>query len=145
MSEGAYEAGILPSLREDSAEFWKYAQIREFRLQQCSSCRAFRWPPAPLCYACWSFESTWVEGRGIGTLVSWVTYRRQYFDQLKPPYTVGLIELPEGPRYPSLLVGDVPDHGWASGVAMRVSFRPVEDDAGNRLYLPAFEAASARE
>ncbi|HEX9494426.1 MAG TPA: OB-fold domain-containing protein [Candidatus Limnocylindria bacterium] len=140
---GAYETGILPALREDSREFWKYAQMHELRVQRCSSCRAFRWPPAPVCYVCRSFASHWVKTSGDGSLVSWVTYRRQYFVEFKPPYSVGLIELTEGPRYPSLLVGAVPDGGWRSGMRMRVTFRAVQDRGGDRMLLPVFEAARA--
>jgi uncharacterized OB-fold protein len=133
--------GILPAIREESAEFWEYAQVREFRLQRCVSCEAFRWPPGPLCYACWAFESDWVRTQGTGRLVSWVTFHRQYLAEFAPPYTVGLIELAEGPRYSSLIVGDAPRNGWRYGTSMRLTFRAVEDTTGSRLTLPVFEAA----
>ena len=29
--------------------FWAYTQKKEFRLQQCSECHKFRWPPGPSC------------------------------------------------------------------------------------------------
>src|SRR5258708_39338185 len=117
--------------------------MREPRVQRFSSFRAFRRPPAPVCYVGRSFAPHWVKPSGDGSLVSWVTYRRQYFVESKPPYSVGLIELTEGPRYPSLLVCAVPDSGWRSGMRMRVTFRAVQDRGGDRMLLPVFEASRA--
>jgi Rubredoxin-like zinc ribbon domain (DUF35_N) len=48
--------------------FWAYTQNKEFRLQQCSECHKFRWPPGPSCDNCLSDQYEWalMQGRGTG-------------------------------------------------------------------------------
>jgi uncharacterized OB-fold protein len=128
--------GPLPSIRVESAAFWSYAQAREFRAQRCSSCGRVRWPASPVCFDCLGFEATWVPLTDHGILRSWVTYRRTYLPEFEAPYSVGLVELPESVRYPSLLVGDGP---WEYEQPLSLTFIEVEDRGGERMLLPAFE------
>jgi uncharacterized OB-fold protein len=128
--------GIVPAIRLESAEFWSYAQAREFRAQRCTCCGRYRWPPSPICFHCWSFEAVWEPLGARGNLRSWVTYHRLYLPEFEPPYTVGLVELPEGVRYPSLLLGNGP---WRYEQPVWLTFVEAEDQSGERLLLPAFE------
>jgi uncharacterized protein len=129
--------GLLPTIRVESAAFWAHAQAREFRAQRCSACGRFRWPVSPVCFECFSFDATWEPLGGRGILRSWITYRRSYLPEFEAPYSVGLVELPEGVRYPSLLLGDGP---WKYEQPLLLTFIEVEDRSGERMLLPAFEA-----
>jgi uncharacterized OB-fold protein len=133
--------GIRPAIRVESAEFWRFVQEREFRAQRCANCAVFRWPPAPICFRCWSFDSTWEPLSREGLLRSWVTFHREYFPEFPIPYTVGLVELPEGIRYPSLLRGREANQCWRYEETVSLAFADVETMAGERMLLPLFEAA----
>jgi uncharacterized OB-fold protein len=131
--------GILPSINSDSEEFWDGIQQEELRLQQCGSCLKFRWPPSPQCFSCRSFVVQWVRSTGSGLLRSWVTYRRQYFPEFAIPYSVGLVELSEGPRYPSRLV-DIEPGALRYQMRLGVDFPYVEDAGGRRMRVPVFRS-----
>jgi uncharacterized OB-fold protein len=134
--------GIHPAVTSDSGEFWEFAQRGEFRCQRCIQCQRFRWPSSPACFHCLSFDAEWKLMAGTGTLQSWVTYRRQYFTEFPPPYVVGLVELPEGPRYPSLIVGIDPD-SVQYGMRLLVAFVDVENELGETILIPMFQADTA--
>jgi len=40
-------------------QFWTFTLSRELRLQQCSACGKFRWPPGPTCDRCLSDDFAW--------------------------------------------------------------------------------------
>src|SRR5262249_19228789 len=104
------------------------------------SCTKFRWPPSPRCPFCWSPETEWTELLGAAILRSWVTYRRQYFPEFPVPYSVGLIEFEEGPRYQSLLVNCVAEE-LVYEMPMALTFRLVRSsaDPSAAMLLPMFE------
>lgn len=102
-----------PVVGADSRPFWDFAQARELRMQRCAACSYLRWPPGPVCPRCWSPDAEWEELSGRGVLQSWVVYRRQYDEAFPVPFTVGLVELDEGPRMEALLTGLEPhDARW---------------------------------
>ena len=123
-----------PSLSD--APFWEYARRRELRLQRCSNCRAWRFPPAPVCDQCLSPEAEWAPLSGRGTIYSWIVFHRQYFPALPPPYNVASIELAEGPLFIGNVI-NVPDDAITIGLPVRVAWREVAPD----LVLPVFEPA----
>jgi uncharacterized OB-fold protein len=81
----------------DDTTFWAHVAEGELRLQRCDSCGRLRYPPAPCCPACLCEDAEWAQVAGLGTLLSWVTMRRQYFPTLPTPYVVGAVQLDEGP------------------------------------------------
>ena len=93
---------------EVNRPFWDGTEHHELRYQACPSC-GHRWLPARTeCPRCLATTATWEPSDGTGTLVSWVTYRRAYHPAFEKdlPYTVGIIELTEGPRLAARLLGD---------------------------------------
>ncbi|MCZ7534489.1 MAG: OB-fold domain-containing protein [Acidimicrobiia bacterium] len=63
MSDGI----LLPVVDEDGAPFWEGTRLGELRMQRCSECARFRFPPRPMCPWCRSTASEWpaLSGRGI--------------------------------------------------------------------------------
>src|SRR5262249_44786239 len=94
-------AMMRPRRRLDpyAEQFWEFTTHKEFRLQQCSDCEQFRWPPAPVCDRCLSEAFEWMPATGRGMLLSWVIFRRQYFHEYPSGHHAGLIELDEGPLF----------------------------------------------
>jgi len=108
-----------PTIGVDSAPFWEYVARRELRVQRCTGCGALRLPPGPVCRRCWSDDHVWIPVSGRGVLHSWVTFHRQYHPAFPVPYTIGLVELAEGPRIEAPIVETNPkDLAWRRAVEL---------------------------
>ncbi len=75
--------------------------------QRCSVCANAWLPPRDECPRCLADQWSWEQASGRATVVSWVVYHTAYhpFFADKLPYTVAVVELQEGPRLISNLVG----------------------------------------
>lgn len=95
-----------PEPTELSRPYWD--GLREGRLlfQRCGCGHA--WLPARRhCPACLKPEPAWEPASGVGTLLSWVVYHTAYHPAFadRLPYNVALVELDEGPRLLTNIVG----------------------------------------
>jgi uncharacterized OB-fold protein len=96
---------LRPAISRDTAFFWEGAAQRRLLIQRCAECGALRHPPAPSCSQCHSFEWDTVEAGGRGFLYSFtVQYHPPPAGWTIPPI-VGVIELVEGIRLISNVVG----------------------------------------
>jgi uncharacterized OB-fold protein len=82
-------------------------------------------------------ESEWVPVSGEGTIYSWVTYAEAPDPAFESPHTVVLVQLAEGPRVVSNVVGIAPEE-LEVGLPVRVVFEDVDD----ALSLFKFERAA---
>jgi uncharacterized OB-fold protein len=102
---------FLPEPTEISKPFWDYCRKHELRMQFCGKCSNWIWYPRASCPECGSREGLeWKKLSGKGEVYSF-TIIRQVIDnspafQKDIPFTIGLIELEEGPRIYSNLKGD---------------------------------------
>ncbi len=119
--------------------FWEFTGQQELRLQQCGDCGRFRWPPGPICDGCLSEDYAWAEVSGRGTLLTWVTYRRQYFPQYPAPHTVLMVELDEGPLFVTQPL-DLETDALRDGLTMELDWLDGEDRHGE-YGLPVFRPA----
>ncbi|MEU8413487.1 OB-fold domain-containing protein [Amycolatopsis japonica] len=82
-----------------SGPFFDAAARDELLIKHCDRCARASAPDAAVCTGCGGTELSWVRAAGTATLVSWtVVHRapnRAYTDLV--PYTVGIVELTEGP------------------------------------------------
>src|SRR5262249_5772623 len=67
---------------------WEAISARAMRLQRCSACGTFRYPPGPSCQACLSPAHDWTPVSGKGEIVSWAIFHRKYLPDYPPPYNV---------------------------------------------------------
>ncbi|MGO8797994.1 MAG: Zn-ribbon domain-containing OB-fold protein [Roseiarcus sp.] len=97
-----------PTITALSAPFWKAAQEGRLVLQRCESCGRPVFYPRGHCPHCWGRELTWREASGRGRLKSHSTVHRPGHPGWLPiaPFTVGLIELEEGPTMLSFILED---------------------------------------
>ncbi|MET8447432.1 bifunctional MaoC family dehydratase N-terminal/OB-fold nucleic acid binding domain-containing protein [Streptomyces sp. NPDC005209] len=130
-----------PVVNRDNAGFWEGVSRRQLLIQRCADCGTLRHPWLPGCNACGCLEWDTVEASGEGTVHSYVVMHHPPFPAFDPPYAVGLIELAEGVRMVSNVVG-VPYDKVRIGLPVRVEFRRYEDGAegadGDGLVLPVF-------
>ena len=124
-----------------AAQFWHFTLDKELRLQACSDCGKYRWPPGPTCGVCLSEDFNWAPVSGRGRLISWTTFHREYFPEYPPPHTVIVVELDEGPLFVS-----TPAHSevaeLAEGMLLQLAWLPAEDPLG-AYNLPVFRPAGS--
>jgi uncharacterized OB-fold protein len=90
-----------------TAPFWEAARRNELTVQQCGACGAHQFYPRPFCLSCDRDDALeWVSAAGTGTVYSVVTVHMKVLEELEPPYQVAIVELTEGPRLTSNIVGD---------------------------------------
>lgn len=134
-------SGDLPApiVNADSAPYWEGARDNKLLLQRCSDCGTLRFFPRYLCTECGSDNTGWVEAAGRGTVHSFTVVHRAAFPefQAQTPYVVALIDLEEGPRMMSNIVG-ADSLDVAIGDAVTVEFEDRGDDGAK---VPQFRRA----
>ena len=114
--------------------FWEAAGRHELVIQRCTSCGHYQFYGRPFCLACGANDVAWVPARGTGTIYSMTTVRMELGEPFAPPYIVAIVELDEGPRLTTNIVG-VPGK---IGNRVRVTWRERQDAPP----LPLFELAT---
>ena len=78
---------------------------------KCKKCGALALPPRPICVSCFGNEMEWVQFKGTGKLAAFTSIVVAPPYMLKEgfgrgnPYTVGVVELDEGVKVVSRIVG----------------------------------------
>ncbi|CAM5595175.1 DNA-binding protein OS=Streptomyces alboniger OX=132473 GN=CP975_17160 PE=4 SV=1 [Streptomyces alboniger] len=122
-----------PVINRDNAGFWEGVAAHRLLIQRCGGCGVPRFPWLPGCNACGSAEWDTVEASGEGTVHSYVVMHHPPFPAFDPPYAVGLVELAEGVRIVSNVVG-VPYDEVRIGMPVRLEFLRADEE----LELPVF-------
>ncbi len=116
--------------------FWDACCEKRLEVSVCEECRHPFLPPGPCCPKCWSASLSTQVVSGSGRVYSFVIYRRTYHPGMPAPYVVALVELDEGPRLISNIVGCEPE---AVSVEMPVRLR---FEVAGEFLLPRFEPLS---
>jgi uncharacterized protein len=126
-----------PAIEPESARYWSAAHEGRLLVQRCEACGAYQLYPRDHCISCGG-PVDWVEASGRGTVYSFTVIRQNYSrpfrDQL--PYVVALVDLEEGPRLMTNIVGCDADD-LSIGMAVRATFEEVSEEAGIALFEPA--------
>ncbi|MGH7790243.1 MAG: Zn-ribbon domain-containing OB-fold protein [Candidatus Binatia bacterium] len=127
----------LPRPSEDSAPFWEAAFKGELRMQRCGDCGHVRFPPSLLCARCLSERAEWVKLSGRGTVFSWIIVHQSQHPAFNPdvPYNVSIIELEEGPRLHTNIVG-CPNDKIHIGMPVEVAFEQINGDTALVKFRP---------
>jgi uncharacterized OB-fold protein len=99
----------LPVPTVDSAPFWEACNRGTLLLQHCGECGLRIYHPRRLCPGCGGMQLAWEPGAGTGTVFSFSEVHVSFFGpewESELPYTVVLIDLDEGPRMLSRLIGE---------------------------------------
>lgn len=127
-----------PAPRPDADSAPYYAAARQGRVvvQRCRTCGAHQLYGRRLCTTCGG-DVEWVPASGRGTVYSWTVIRQQYARPFRDmvPYVVALVDLAEGPRVMTNVVG-CPPEAVHIGMAVRARGEVVSDDAGILLFEP---------
>jgi uncharacterized protein len=99
----------VPDLNDPNfAPFWAGTRENKLKIQQCSDCKTYRWPPRTTCRRCRSMKSEWIDVEPRGTLYTFtVVGRATAKGYSKVPYTVGFVTLDAHPNV--RIIGNVVD------------------------------------
>lgn len=130
---GTSEA-FVPQATPETQFFWDGTAAGELRVPLCRACERTFFYPRSSCPRCGSENVTWVRGSGRATLYSYVISARPA-PGFEPPTVIAVVELEEGPRMMTNVVGVEPEpEALPLDLALRVVFEPRGD-----LAVPVFE------
>jgi uncharacterized OB-fold protein len=132
-------AGAVPTPTPDTLPFWTAVREERLVIQQCQSCGRHYFYPRDHCPHCSSGAVEWREVSGRGRLVSYIiNYRPLPPADAAQPQVIALVELDEGVRMLTNIVGTAPDpDALPLDAAVSVGFEPRGD-----WKLPVFRLAS---
>lgn len=129
---------FLPRPNAESAPFWEGCREHRLMLQRCMSCGTYQFYPRVICANCMSDQLEWRGASGRGTVETYTIVTRAiseaYADDV--PYVIALINLAEGPRMMSNVIGcdvksvkcglavEVVFERWSAEITMP-KFRPI--------------------
>jgi uncharacterized OB-fold protein len=96
----------VPEPTPETQPFWDGCARGELLLQRCRDCGKPYFYPRPVCPACGSTDVEWFRASGRATLYSYViNHRPARGFEAEAPYAIAVVELAEGPRMMTNIVG----------------------------------------
>jgi uncharacterized protein len=129
-----------PRRTPETEEFWAATAEHKLLLRRCDDCGNPIWYPRAFCPDCGTFETSWSEASGRGTVYAFTVVHRSNLEGYRQasPYVVAYVELEEGPRIMTNIVGCEPDE-----VRVGLPVRVVFHDTGEGSALFRFEPAGS--
>ncbi|MFL6239370.1 MAG: Zn-ribbon domain-containing OB-fold protein [Actinomycetes bacterium] len=127
----------VPRPDPESAAYWSASVEGRLVVQRCTSCGHHQLYARAHCLVCRQ-PVEWVDASGGGTIYSYTVIRQNFSRAFREllPYVVALVDLDEGPRLMTNIVGAEPTD-IRIGAKVQVRFEPVSEEAS----LPTFELA----
>jgi len=130
----------VPRVTPETERFWEATADEKLLLRRCEDCGEHHHYPRAHCPFCFSDETEWVEASGEGELYSYtVTHQNTEPYDEATPYILAYVELEEGPRVMTNVVGVEPDD---VSVGQEVTVVFDETDEGEYA-LPRFAPVSS--
>jgi uncharacterized OB-fold protein len=124
---------LVPEITDENRQFWEAAGKSLLVAQKCEHCGNQWLPPTSACPRCLSEGYEWAPLSGHGVIYTWTLIQRQYHPAYPPPYNVAVVELDEGVRILTNIVGGDPG-AIHIGDTVSVTFT----DIGDGIKLPQF-------
>ncbi|HXC78909.1 MAG TPA: Zn-ribbon domain-containing OB-fold protein [Candidatus Acidoferrum sp.] len=113
----------IPVPTAQSRPFWEAVARGVLVLQRCRNDGRYEWTPQTVCSECLEDTLEWTEVSGNGTVYSYSVVSRPQIPAFEVPYTVAIVELVEGPRMLTQIVGGTRDQ---VAIGAPVRFHPEE-------------------
>ncbi len=122
---------------EVAAPFWEATKTKRLVLQRCESCEKFVFYPRDFCPHCFGESLSWENVSGEGTIYAISVMHKPGNPMMagQIPYAVAIVELREGVRMLSNLVGCKPGEGRV-GMKVRVAWEALPDGKNLPLFEP---------
>jgi uncharacterized OB-fold protein len=129
----------VPEATPETREYWEGTSRGELRIQRCRSCGDAYFYPRPFCPSCSSRDVEWFTASGRATLHTYViVHRGAHGFQDWTPYVIAIVQLDEGPRMMSNVIGVEPAaENLPVGLPLEVTFEPLSDTITIPLFKPA--------
>ncbi len=115
-----------------TAPFWDGARRHELLVQRCLRCATHQFYPRPFCLSCDGDDLEWIRTAGTGSVYSITEVQVQVIEGLQPPYQVAVVELDEGPRLTTNVIGGPA----AIGDRVQVGWRERSDAPPCPIFAP---------
>ncbi len=143
--KGVHTVMAENNIRNGSQEadaYWRAVEEGRLIIQQCANCRATQFYPRVFCTKCGGRDIDWIEAGGNAVLHAFSIVHQpptpEFADGV--PYVTAIVEIEEGPRIPTRIVGVDPDpEALKIGAPLKLTFTEV---AGRKL--PVFRPARPR-
>ncbi|MCH7838388.1 MAG: OB-fold domain-containing protein [Chloroflexi bacterium] len=125
----------LPTLLEpDTQPFWEATKNHELRYQVCDDCNKIVFYPRRHCPHCMGLNLSWKTSQGEGSVYTYTVIRQIGHPAFREraPYIIAWIDLDEGFRMLSTIVGDE----ITIGQRVRVTWDDQENDISLPLFAP---------
>jgi hypothetical protein len=127
----------VPETTAFAAPFWAAAREHRLVLQHCPRCDRVQHFPRAWCTNCLNDVMEYVDASGSGTVYSFTVVRRTPNPAFtgRLPYVLALVDLDEGVRIYTNIVGCDPDDVRV-GQRVRASFEDIDDEHSVVLFTP---------
>ena len=133
----------LPTPSPETSRFWQGCKKHELWLPFCRACQRFYFYPRPFCPHCFSWDIEWRQASGRGRIHAFAIQYRAWHpgwsDEV--PYVTALVELEEGPRIYTNIVGVQPD---PESVRCDMPVEVVFEDVTEEITLPKFRPSAQK-
>lgn len=119
-----------PAITRDNEWWFEALNAGRLLIQACAGCGALRFPTAPVCRHCHSFEWRAVEANGTGSIHSFVVTHHPQAPGFEYPLPIVLVDLDEGVR---MVMNTVDTARDAIRIGARVAIDVRATGAGTQL------------
>ena len=125
----------LPQPSPEAARFWAGCKAHELWLPYCRVCEASYWFPRDFCPTCGSRDVEWRRSQGKGRVYTYAIHYRAWHPGWAEdiPYVTALIDLDDGVRIFTNLIGIEPD---PKVIRCDMPVEVVFDDVTDEITLP---------
>ncbi|WP_375001522.1 Zn-ribbon domain-containing OB-fold protein [Aeromicrobium sp. CTD01-1L150] len=132
---------FAPRATPETQPYWDGTAVGELRITSCRTCDRPFFYPRSSCPRCGSQDITWITCSGRATLYSYVISARPA-PGFEPPTVIAVVELEEGPRMMTNIVGVEPEpENLPLDLALRVTFEQ-RGDVAVPLFAPDVEGGA---
>ncbi|MET9504031.1 OB-fold domain-containing protein [Streptomyces sp. NPDC006622] len=112
----------IPETDAFTRAYWDAAAGGRLLIRRCGACGRAHHYPREFCPHCWSEDVRWEEASGRARLYTWSVVHRNDLPPFgeRTPYVAAVVDLAEGPRMATELVGEAEPR---AGAELEVAFR----------------------
>jgi uncharacterized protein len=116
----------LPEPSPLSEPFWAGVREHSLLIQRCANCGHWEWTPQVVCSQDLTYTLVWTPVSGLGAVYSYSILHRPQSPAFEVPYVVAMVELDEGPRLMTNIVG-IPPEDVRIDMRVKVGYEDFED------------------
>lgn len=132
---------FVPQPTPETREYWNGLAAGQLRIQRCIPGQHPYFYPRTSCPVCGTADVEWVAASGRARLYSYVISHRPA-PGFRPPYVIAVVELDEGPRMMTNIVGVEP---IAEQLELDMDLFVAFEARSDEITVPLFRPATAEE